>query len=80
MTRRADPKRKARPYHGFPWPRPAVDEAVRMATEHERDSRAKRATYRQIADYLWAYNLVPHRPDPATVRRMLRAELRGGAA
>ncbi len=75
MTRRADPKKPARPFYRFPWTAGAINEAVSLAMAHDRDDRAPRASYRQIADHLWANNLVPQKPDPATVARMLIPEL-----
>jgi hypothetical protein len=55
-------KDKARGYHAFPWSRPAMVAAIGMSG---------RVTLRKIAADLVARGLVAHRPDPATVRRML---------
>jgi hypothetical protein len=59
---------KARGYHAFPWSKPAMRSAVAMF----RPLRGMhRVTLRTIAADLFARGLVPHLPDPATVRRML---------
>jgi hypothetical protein len=58
----------ARPYHGFPWTRAAMLAAVAMNSPM---LAGPRVTLRTIADDLHARGLVDHKPDAATVRRML---------
>lgn len=79
MTRRADPRKPPRPFYRFPWSPRAIDRAVELATLHEDAAAcgpgAKPMSYRGIAAELVARGLVDHKPDAATVARMLLPEL-----
>jgi len=68
MSRRVV-KKNARPYHGFPWTRQAMIAAIQMSSRLL--SASPPVTLRTIAADLSSRELVPYRPDPATVRRML---------
>ena len=60
--------------HKFPWPKPAIAYAVKLATLHEGqkgDNQIKPVTYRTIAAELHARGFVDRQVDPATVRRMV---------
>lgn len=79
MTRRVDPRKAPRPFYRFPWSPRAIARAVELATLHEDVAAcgpgAKPMSYRHIADELVAQGLVKHKPDAATVARMLLPEL-----
>lgn len=79
MTRRADPRKPPRPFYRFPWSDRARAKAVELATLHEDAAAcgpgARPMSYRHIADELVNQGLVAHKPDAATVARMLLPEL-----
>lgn len=85
MTPRKDPKAPGRPYYRFPWPKKAVDHAVKLATLHENqrppgegesyDFPIKPITFRTIAAELERRGFVDRPVDPATVRRLVVSQI-----
>ena len=79
MTRRVDTRKPPRAFYRFPWSDRAREYAVWLATLHEDavacGPSAKPMSYRHIAEELVAQGLVQHKPDAATVARMLLPEL-----
>jgi hypothetical protein len=74
MTRRVRSK-EGRPFYRFPWSKKAIEEAVAMATIHEREPSLPRIPLRTIAQELFDRGFVVYKPDPATLSRMLAPEL-----
>jgi hypothetical protein len=74
MSRRKDPRRPRRSYHGFPWSRQAISAGVMLWTIPDRQPSLPRPSLRAIAMELLNRGLVDQLPDPATLRRMLVRE------